>query len=272
MQFIGKIDAVPQLMEYQHANAVFCEKLLTYWYAKILNPGDTCLDVGARVGHHFVPMARKVGQTGQALGIEANSEVAGELRERVQNIEGLPNDMEIVSVAASSQSGEASFFIREDFQGWSSMYETHVHPSEVKDAKVESVKTETLDKIFGDLGWSKCDFIKLDIEHSEFPALVGAKGILKSMEPVVVFENSPRVASRLNDYSIEEFVEYFENIDYELYDIFFNKVTVERLKTDAVLPSYYLCYPRSKEDQISGLKADYNNHCISLIEGMDIAA
>ena len=259
-------------MEYQHANAAFCEKLLTYWYTKILNPGDTCLDVGARVGHHFVPMARRVGQAGQALGIEANAEVAAELRERIQSIGGLPGDMEIVSVAASSQSGEASFFIREDFQGWSSMYETHVHPSEVKDAKIESVKTETLDRIFRDLGWSKCDFIKLDIEHSEFPALMGAEEILKSMQPVVVFENSPRVAARLNDYSLEEFVEYFQNIDYELYDIFFNKVTIERLKTDAVLPSYYLCYPISKEVQISNLKVDYNSHCSSLIEGMDIAA
>jgi len=273
MKYIGRLEKVPGLIKKQRETGVFCEKLLAFWYDKLLVEGGSFIDVGSRVGDHFVPMARKVGADGIALGIEANATVAQELESRALQIKGLPKELKIQAMAASDHSGIVDFFIREDFQGWSSIFESHVHPSETQKTTVVSVKKNTLDSlVIDELNWEKCDFIKMDIEHSEFPALRGARGILERMRPFVVFENAPRVASKLNDYSLNEFVDYFEEIGFELYDIYMNKVTLDRLEADANLPSYYLCFHGSQHSEVSCYMEEYDDFCAAFVDRLDVAA
>ena len=273
MKYVGCLEKVADLIKKQRETGVFCEKLLAFWYNKFLTDGGSFIDVGSRVGDHFVPMARKVGVDGMALGIEANAVVAQELETRAKKIAGLPKELKIQSMAASDHSGVVDFYIREDYQGWSSIFESHVHPSETQETTVTTVDKDTLDNlVLENLKWQNCDFIKLDIEHSEFPALRGARGILESMRPFIVFENAPRVASELNDYSLEEFVEFFQELDYDLYDIYMNKVTIQRLKEDAALPSYYLCFHDTQFAEVHALLKEYDEFCTAYVENMDVAA
>jgi len=110
--------------------------------------------------------------------------------------------------------------------------------------KHKNPRKSLLDNIVKDLGWTDCRFIKLDIEQAEFPALRGAKTTLKTFRPIVVFENSPRSASRLNNYSADDFFDFFASIDYEIYDIFLNKFTIERwMAKEERIPSYYIAVP-----------------------------
>jgi len=109
--------------------------------------------------------------------------------------------------------------------------------------KAKNVKIETVDKLFSDLKWTSCDFIKLDIENAEFPALVGSSKTMAKYRPIVVFENSPISAANLNGYSSADFFKFFDQLDYEIFDIFLNKFTQERWEKDARLPSYYVALP-----------------------------
>ena len=234
---------IEELVTFQRKNASFCEKLLGHYYQQVLQPGDAFIDVGARVGHHLFPMARKVGPTGRGIGIEASPAVATALSERVAR--EMPQ-VTIVQGAAADREGHATFYVRENFSGWSSLYAEHVHPGEEGEEKAVDVGFVQIDDIVAEAGWDSCAFIKLDIEHAEFPALRGAKKMLKSMRPVLCFENAPRKAAELNGYTMAEFAGFFEDLDYDLYDIFLNKVTRQRLAHDAFLPSYYLAWPAER--------------------------
>lgn len=228
------------LIAYQKKHAGFCERLLAHYYTQVLQPGDAFIDVGARVGHHLFPMARKVGPAGKGIGIEASPAVATALTERVAR--EMPQ-VTIVHGAAADRKGHASFYIRETFSGWSSLYAEHVHPGETGAEQTVDVGFVQIDDIVEQGGWDACAFIKLDIEHAEFPALRGAQKMLTSMRPVICFENAPRQAAELNGYTMAEFAGFFEDLNYDLYDIFLNKVTRQRLANDTYLPSYYLAWP-----------------------------
>lgn len=228
------------LIAFQKKNPGFCERLLGHYYAQVLQPGDNFIDVGARVGHHLFPMARKVGSSGHGIGIEASPDVAAALIARVTK--EMPH-VTVVHGAAADRAGHATFYIRESFSGWSSLYAEHVHPNETGEEKAVDVGFVQIDDLVADAGWDSCAFIKLDIEHAEFPALRGAKTMLKTMRPVLCFENAPRKAGELNGYTMAEFAGFFEDLEYDLYDIFLNKVTRQRLTYDTYLPSYYLAWP-----------------------------
>jgi FkbM family methyltransferase len=232
---------IDELVMAQRKSGVLCEKLLSKIYHLHLKKGDTFIDVGARVGHHLFPMARVVGPKGKGLGIEANPAMAEGLIEKMKVLKF--KNLEIAAVAAGKKKGKASFFIMEDYTGWSYLYEQHVHPNETKKPKKITVEIKTVDSLFSALKWKNCDFIKLDIENAEFPALMGASKTMAKYRPVVVFENSPVSAANLNDYSAADFFSFFEKLDYQILDIFLNPFTQKRWENDDRLPSYYVALP-----------------------------
>jgi methyltransferase, FkbM family len=242
MKLVNNSEKLNDLILAQQKSGILCEKLLGKIYQSYLKPKDTFIDVGASLGHHFFPMSKIVGRKGKGLGIEANHQMAESLIEKIKTSKR--KNLEIVSFAAAENQGETDFFTMGEFPGWSSLYEQHVHPKETQKPQKVTVKLETIDNIIKDLGWTDCHFIKLDIEHAEFPALRGAKNTLKTFKPIVVFENSPRAAASLNDYSADDFFDFFVSIDYEIYDIFLNKFTIERwMDKEKLLPSYYIAVP-----------------------------
>lgn len=237
---------IDDLIAFQRKNASFCEKLLGHYYDVVLQPGDGFVDVGARIGHHLFPMARKVGPTGRGIGIEASPDVARALIERVAKDAAFRDHVKIIEGAAADREGHATFYVRENFSGWSSLYEEHVHPGEDGEQRAVDVAFVQLDHIAEAERLERCAFIKLDIEHAEFPALRGGRKLLAATRPVLCFENAPRKAAELNGYTMAEFAGFFEALDYDLYDIFLNRVTRQRLAHDVHLPSYYLAWPAER--------------------------
>lgn len=245
MRLVQNSDKLDDLILAQRKTGVLCEKLLQKIYQMHLRPGDTFIDVGARVGHHLFPMARVVGRSGQGLGIEANPVMAKGLEKKIEELE--LSQLKISDVAAGQKKGTADFFVFEEYTGWSSLYKEHVHPNEKAVAKKIKVKIETIDSLVSKLKWKSCDFIKLDIENAEVPALMGAPKLLKKMRPLAVFENSPISAARLNKYSGLEFFNFFNKNGYAVFDIFLNRFTLERWQNDKMLPSYYVAIPTEND-------------------------
>ena len=222
------------------------EDLITQIYSQELQAGDVFLDIGANIGHHTWRMAESVGETGKGFAVEP----VPDFRERLNRVLAIKkvNWVEVLPLAVSDICSNKKFYYRPDFPGWSSLLEEHHHPEDqLKNHIALDVKVTTLDTLFGET-MEALKFIKLDIEGSELPALRGGRGIIQTFKPVIVLENVVPVAAELNGYSALEFFDFFENLDYVLYDLFgtlMTRETFETLQKDYSLPIYYLGLPKT---------------------------
>ena len=78
------------------------------------------------------------------------------------------------------------------------------------------VNVVTLDSLLSDI--DRLDFIKIDIQGYELPALKGAIGLLKRFKPIVLSEFWPE-GLKINNVSPQEYINFFYHIDYEIYSI-----------------------------------------------------
>ena len=74
-----------------HDGAFLYEKIIQQLYTAILEPGDTCIDVGANKGFHTFPMASLVGDAGKVYAFEPISELNAALVERAPARERQPD-------------------------------------------------------------------------------------------------------------------------------------------------------------------------------------
>ena len=86
------------------------------------------------------------------------------------------------------------------------------------DISICTVKVTTLDKVVEQLGLSKIDFIKVDVEGFEYSFLQGAKETLKKYQPVLLMEIEKH---RCTNYGIdpEEIFSMLESFGYK-YSVF----------------------------------------------------
>jgi len=198
--------------EHQHI-----ENRITQLYESILKPGDTFLDIGANIGHHTWRMGSCVGPSGSGHAIEPGPQFHEKLS-RVLQIKKI-DWVNIYKVAVSDKVGEAVFYYRPNHPGWSSLYEGFRHPNDRDDVpEKNTTPVTTIDNLLLD-NLTQLKFIKLDTENSEFPILKGSVSVLKEHKPVIVFESMFEAAMTLNNYTLEEFYDFFETVDYTLFDL-----------------------------------------------------
>lgn len=78
------------------------------------------------------------------------------------------------------------------------------------------VNVVTLDSLLSDI--QRLDFLKIDIQGYELPALKGAIGLLKKFKPIVLSEFWPE-GLKINNVSPQEYIDFFYHIGYEIYSI-----------------------------------------------------
>lgn len=172
---------------------------------QILNSNSNCVDVGAHLGsftHSIFQLAPK----GKHSIIEAIPYKASWLCKRFPKAT-------VHHCAVSDSEGEISFFENLDRPGFSSLTERRSTGRQ----KEYKVKLSTLDSI---LDGQKVDFIKIDVEGHELEAVKGAKGLLESQHPIVMFE-----AGAIYDHDIDnaKYIELFSLwgvLNYDVYAIF----------------------------------------------------
>lgn len=138
-----------------------------------IDDGDVLLDCGACWGDSALYFANKVGNAGHVYSFEFIPENIDVFKKNIALNENVSNRLTIVQNALGAESGKVLSFSN---NGPGSK----VGINEQDSIKVESI---TIDDFVAQNSINKIDFIKMDIEGSELPALKGAVNVLKKYKP-----------------------------------------------------------------------------------------
>jgi FkbM family methyltransferase len=221
------------------------ERIIQSFYTKTIREGDAVVDGGAHMGLHAIPLARVVGARGRVLAFEPLRPVADKLRVLLSGMD-LMARVDLRSEAIARDIGQRTFYIVENMLEFSGLHRREYVGFAPNHIEI-TVDVTTLDAtIQPDLPPGTLSFIKLDLEGGEFRALQGAERVLRTHEPCCAFENG--LASSASDYDAAEFFAFFEGLDYELYDIFGNRIHQALWSRPG--PWYVMAIPRSHSQEL----------------------
>ena len=145
--------------------------------ARLLDPGETALDVGANIGQMTGLMALVCGEKGRVLAFEAHPVVAGELRDNVGRWKalGAQAKIEIQELAVSDAAGEVKFSSGKAWEENRGIAKVISNDSE-GEGQVFTVPSVALDDILP--SGSQVGLCKLDVEGHEDAVLRGCKRLL----------------------------------------------------------------------------------------------
>jgi FkbM family methyltransferase len=146
-----------------------------------VRPGDRVVDVGAHYGAYALPMARIVTEDGLVVALEP-ARHAREVLHRNIRMNNVSN-VRVLPVAAGKEAAQGTLHMHKD-RSRASLHELSEGAS-----GNESVRVVRLDDVLP--RDRRVALIKMDIEGYEQWALAGAKSILATDRPVVIFEHTP---------------------------------------------------------------------------------
>lgn len=148
-------------------------------FAKHLRTGDVVLDVGANIGQFAVVAANIIGPTGKVFAVEAGHAAFAMLSRNID--ENQFTQVKVLHMAAwDTETTLHLGGVRVDMLGWGKVQQE-------ADAQTEAVPARRLDAVLSELGCTKVDVIKIDIEGAEIKALQGLEGLFKNHMPRLVY-------------------------------------------------------------------------------------
>ncbi|MCC6290277.1 MAG: FkbM family methyltransferase [Chitinophagaceae bacterium] len=197
----------------------FWETWLTQYLAKIIKPGDICLDIGANVGYFSVLMSALSGDTGRTIAVEPNPDIAKLLR-LTSGLNG--PGFEVSELALADKEGKLRLRVPEDSFGDASIINRVDRL--IKPKSSFKVRTTTLDIMLRELNLSKVDVIKMDVEGAEPFVFEGMKETIANNKDLqIIIEYSPFLYDNpraFTEYLFSEFtvrrikdVEQIEDLD-----------------------------------------------------------
>jgi hypothetical protein len=93
-----------------------------------------------------------------------------------------------------------------------------LYPDEYRSVQEEIIQLKVFDSLFFDK-LERLDFIKIDIEGAELPALKGMLKTITKFKPQILIEISSETIKNTN-YEFEELLEFFEKLNYQAYSLF----------------------------------------------------
>lgn len=165
-----------------------------------VEPGMTCVDLGANIGYYALLSARLVGPAGRVLCLEPDPRNLELLRRNI-TLNNLDDRVEVVAGAASDRSGTAMMY-----QSTASNLTTLVAPNARSTHTPEgetplSVETVTLDECMATRG-GRLNFLRMDIEGYEVDALRGGLATLAASPPPcrILLETHPHMYGSQRDF------------------------------------------------------------------------
>ena len=154
---------------------------------RLVQPGDTVLDVGANIGFHTVVLSRLVGSSGRVIAFEPTAHYRAVLERnvaanRLANVEILPIGLSDRSARETIQIGAGSATL-------------HV-PGKATLRGREEIEVAPLDELGARLGLERLDFIKVDVDGHEPGVPARRAEHARKVLPAGAARGEPRPLSR----------------------------------------------------------------------------
>jgi FkbM family methyltransferase len=177
-----------------------------------LRPGMIALDIGANVGVHTLRMAACVGPSGAVWAVEPYAPFVDRLHKNLA-INGFSN-VTVLQAALSDVEGTAVLYVNAPRNP--NRNATLIPDPGNTDVIGHAVPLARLDLVWhATMGRRHIDFVKIDIEGYELPALRAGSAMLRTCRPVVLSEFSGYYASKLG-YSWSDILRFFEDCEYRV--------------------------------------------------------
>ena len=144
------------------------------FFKRILEPGQTMLDIGANVGLYTALAGKIIGPAGRIMSFEPDLQSLKYLKETVSK-----NNLdfaEVINAAASDQWGSARLHVSNSNRG-----DNRLYANELSDESFE-VETVRVDDLLMDRGIASVDVIKIDVQGFEGQVISGMEKTLKESQ------------------------------------------------------------------------------------------
>jgi FkbM family methyltransferase len=168
----------------------------------LVKPDFNCLDVGSHVGSTLAQLSR-LAPEGHHIAVEAIPDKAHSIRRRF-------GDVRVINAAVAAEAGTATLY-----EAKKSGYSSLRRPVDQEVTAEFPVDVLSLDDVVD----NKVDFVKLDVEGAELPALQGAVGLLDRDRPIVLFECGPHGHTDGFGYSRVDLFDFLRKRGFDVYSL-----------------------------------------------------
>lgn len=247
-----------------HDGAFLYEKIIQQLYSAILEPGDSCIDVGANKGFHTFPMASLVGGAGKVYAFEPISELNAALVERARR-ESI-DQIEFILAALGSKSGEVEFFNIKNYTPLSGL-KLRSPPADAVVERIEIPMMRLDERIAAD---TRVRFVKIDVEGGELDVIKGGLELIRRSRPIIAFEDGRDKAAESYGYTIDDYFRVFSQAELVPIDILGARITKANW-TDKRAYYTVLCPRESLEDVSEILRLSITEKVIGAAESIRLA-
>lgn len=178
----------------------------------LLTANSNCVDVGAHIGSTLQRLI-ELAPNGDHLAVEADPDKATMLAQRYPSVT-------VVNAAVSATSGTARFY-RARRSGFSSL-RPPIDSEVTGEIEVDVISLDDLIDGYPVTPGGPprtVDFIKLDVEGAELPALQGGELLFKRDRPLVLFECGPRGSTAAFGYNRLDLFGHLRQLDYDVHSV-----------------------------------------------------
>lgn len=187
----------------------------TRLFARLIQPGDTVMDLGAHLGVFTLIAAVATGATGKVHAFEPNPRFAG-LLQRSLAVNGLAGHSQVHNMAIGAEEGLAALMFS---HAWGGGGHLAVSPTEgLNGGEMVQCRVAALDDLFPDPAF-QVHLMKMDVEGTESRAVRGMWNLLaRSPRAQVMFEFAPVMLAAQGS-SAAELVQLFAHLGFHFWTI-----------------------------------------------------
>lgn len=193
------------------------EKTTLRAYRRLAPRGGVFIDIGANIGSHTLPLAAIAGPEGRVLAVEPTRYAFEKLTANLAlNPQEAARVTTVQAMLAASEEVEVPEAIA---SSWPILGGDDLDPLMCSRAKsTEGARAVTLDRLMAEVGLSRVDFIKLDVDGFELTVLQGAEETLQRARPRIMLELADYTL-RAQGASLQEMLELLRGHGYALYTV-----------------------------------------------------
>jgi len=180
--------------------------------SKLLNTGDTVVDIGANEGLYSLYASTIVGPAGRVVAVEPSPREVDRLRRNI-SLSRFGN-INVHELAITDVEGAAELHLTDPRHAGQNTLGEPVY-EETRVVQTVEVRTRTLDSFVESEALDRLDLLKIDVEGAEMSVLRGGESTLNRLRPVVLLELQDSTLRRQGS-SASELTAHLGERDYEL--------------------------------------------------------